>query len=40
MRQLGNGQSVMFCAPLEVDRRIRDAARASVSDVVKVVDIC
>ena len=39
MRKLGNGQSVMFFAPLEVDRRIREAARASASDAVKVPDI-
>lgn len=42
MRKLGHGQSVMFCAPVEVDRQIRstrdsnplDPAPVTVSDVL------
>ncbi|THH04618.1 hypothetical protein EW146_g10133, partial [Bondarzewia mesenterica] len=39
MRKLGNGQSVMFCAPLEVDRRIRAAASLGSVDQVNTLDI-
>lgn len=39
MRQLGHGQSVMFFAPLEVDRSIRKAANKNSSDRVSVLDI-
>ncbi|KAI5993335.1 hypothetical protein EDD15DRAFT_2439801 [Pisolithus albus] len=39
MRRLGHGHSVMFFAPLEVDRSIRDAARKSGGDVVHPSDI-
>ncbi|KAI0057670.1 hypothetical protein BV25DRAFT_1970711 [Artomyces pyxidatus] len=41
MRQLGavNGQSVMFFAPLEVDRRIRALAKLSPTDRVRTRDI-
>ncbi|THH08221.1 hypothetical protein EW146_g9064, partial [Bondarzewia mesenterica] len=39
MRKLGNGQSVMFCAPLEVDRRIRAAAGLGPVDQVNTLDI-
>ena len=35
MRQLGHGQSVMFFAPLEVDRSIRKAANKNSSDRVE-----
>jgi len=36
MRKLGHGQSVVFCAPPEVDRRIREAES---TDSVKVIDV-
>ncbi|KAH7882707.1 hypothetical protein F5I97DRAFT_1931318 [Phlebopus sp. FC_14] len=39
MRKLGHGHSVMFFAPLEVDRHIRSAACKSGSDPIYVVDI-
>lgn len=39
MRKLGHGQSVMFFAPLEVDRRIRKSAGKSSLDAVEVLDI-
>lgn len=39
MRKLGNGQSVMFCAPPEVDRYIRSTGMIEPSDSVKVVDV-
>lgn len=39
MRKLGNGHSVMFFAPIEVDRSIRSAARKSDADSVDVADI-
>ena len=39
MRKLGQGQSVVFCAPPDIDRRIRKAERIPDSDPVKVVDI-
>ncbi|KIK28278.1 hypothetical protein PISMIDRAFT_610109 [Pisolithus microcarpus 441] len=39
MRKLGRSHSVMFFAPLEVDRSIRDAARKSGADVIHPSDI-
>lgn len=39
MRKLGHGQSVMFFAPLEVDRKIRQAANKCLSGNVKILDI-
>lgn len=39
MRKLGIGQSVMFCAPSEVDRRIREAGGLSPDTGIKVLDI-
>ncbi|KIM42919.1 hypothetical protein M413DRAFT_409020 [Hebeloma cylindrosporum] len=36
MRKLGHGQSIVFCAPPEVDRRIREAEGV---DSVKVIDV-
>lgn len=39
MRRLGHGQSVMFCAPLEVDRRIRKVGHLSVEAPIQVIDV-
>ncbi|KAG2136632.1 hypothetical protein DEU56DRAFT_980804 [Suillus clintonianus] len=39
MRKLGNGQSVMFFAPTEVDRSIRSATRKPDTDGVDVADV-
>ncbi|KAG1835975.1 hypothetical protein DFJ58DRAFT_670109, partial [Suillus subalutaceus] len=39
MRKLGNGQSVMFFAPAEVDRSIRSAIEKADTDSVDVSDI-
>ncbi|KAG1739525.1 hypothetical protein EDB19DRAFT_2025088 [Suillus lakei] len=39
MRKLGNGQSVMFFAPAEVDRSIRSATQKADTDGVDVPDI-
>jgi hypothetical protein len=39
MRKLGHGHSVMFFAPLEVDRRIRSVASKGPSDVIDTADI-
>ncbi|KAG2337797.1 hypothetical protein BDR05DRAFT_894660 [Suillus weaverae] len=39
MRKLGNGQSVMFFAPAEVDRSIRSATQKADTDDVDVADI-
>lgn len=39
MRKLGQGQSVLFLAPPEVDRSIRKAAQKTSDDNVRVVDI-
>ncbi|KAI0920155.1 hypothetical protein AcV5_009969 [Taiwanofungus camphoratus] len=39
MRKLGHGQSVMFIAPPEVDRKIRHAAGKGMSEHVEVLDI-
>ncbi|OBZ74845.1 hypothetical protein A0H81_05455 [Grifola frondosa] len=39
MRKLGSGHSVMFFAPLEIDRSIREAAKKMESDTVEVIDI-
>ncbi|KIM46712.1 hypothetical protein M413DRAFT_23079 [Hebeloma cylindrosporum] len=39
MRKLGYGQSVMFCAPPEVDRRIREIESIHSSSPVKVIDV-
>ncbi|KAI6026973.1 hypothetical protein EDC04DRAFT_3092210 [Pisolithus marmoratus] len=39
MRKLGHGHSVMFFAPLEVDRNIRNAARRSDGDMIHPSDI-
>ena len=39
MRKLGQGQSVAFCAPPDIDRRIRKAESIDPNGIVKVVDI-
>ena len=39
MRKLGNGQSVMFFAPPEVDERIRQSASKTQEEKVEVLDI-
>ena len=39
MRKLGNGHSVMFFAPIEVDRIIRAAAKKGDFDIVDLSDI-
>ncbi|KIJ64287.1 hypothetical protein HYDPIDRAFT_90985 [Hydnomerulius pinastri MD-312] len=39
MRKLGHGHSLMFFAPLEVDRKIRWAASKSNSDPICVMDV-
>ncbi|KAG1812365.1 hypothetical protein EV424DRAFT_1491608 [Suillus variegatus] len=39
MRKLGNGHSVMFFAPMEVDRSIRSATQKADTDRVDVADI-
>jgi len=39
MRKLGQGQSVVFCAPPDIDRRIREAERIQDPCSVKVIDI-
>jgi hypothetical protein len=39
MRKLGHGQSVVFCAPPEVDRRIREIENVRSSHRVKVNDV-
>ncbi|KAF8555161.1 hypothetical protein OG21DRAFT_1439060 [Imleria badia] len=39
MRKLGHHHSIMFFAPLEVDRRIRSVASKSLSDDIDVMDI-
>ncbi len=39
MRQLGQGQSVMFFAPLEIDLKIRGVAKKSESDVLETIDV-
>ncbi|KIO00351.1 hypothetical protein M404DRAFT_153077 [Pisolithus tinctorius Marx 270] len=39
MRKLGHGHSVIFFAPLDVDRNIRDAARRSDGDTIHPSDI-
>ncbi|KAF8962069.1 hypothetical protein BDZ97DRAFT_1759482 [Flammula alnicola] len=39
MRKLGHGQSVVFCAPPEIDRRIREAENIGSSCPVQVIDV-
>ena len=39
MRKLGHGHSIMFFAPLEIDRRIRSVASKVPSDVIDTTDI-
>ncbi|PBL01428.1 hypothetical protein ARMGADRAFT_1059170 [Armillaria gallica] len=39
MRQLGQGQSVMFFAPLEIDQRIRKAAGKPESAALETIDV-
>ena len=39
MRKLGQGQSVVFCAPPDIDRRIREAEMIADPDTVQVVDV-
>ncbi|KAF8127615.1 hypothetical protein EV363DRAFT_1513903 [Boletus edulis] len=39
MRMFGHGHSVMFFAPLEIDRRIRSVAGKGSSDVIDTMDI-
>jgi hypothetical protein len=39
MRQLGNGQSLMFFAPFEIDRAMKRAAGKRDSDTLAVIDI-
>ncbi|KAG6377791.1 hypothetical protein JVT61DRAFT_14564 [Boletus reticuloceps] len=39
MRKLGHGHSLMFFAPLEIDRRIRSVADKGPGDVINTIDI-
>ncbi|KAF3484464.1 uncharacterized protein GIQ15_03788 [Arthroderma uncinatum] len=39
MRKLGKGQSVMFCAPMEVERKILDCSGKGAGDRVEVADV-
>ncbi|KAK0446444.1 uncharacterized protein EV420DRAFT_1715953 [Desarmillaria tabescens] len=39
MRQLGQGQSVMFFAPLDIDQKIRAIAGKSESNVLETIDV-
>ncbi|KAG6369456.1 hypothetical protein JVT61DRAFT_14826 [Boletus reticuloceps] len=39
MRKLGHGHSLMFFAPLEIDRRIRSVAGKGPGDVINTIDI-
>ncbi|KAG9080244.1 hypothetical protein FRC06_006897, partial [Ceratobasidium sp. 370] len=39
MRKLGHGQSVMFCAPTEIDTQIRKVARRTSQDQIHTSDI-
>lgn len=39
MRKLGYGQSLMFCAPPEVDRRIRTSQKVNLESQVQVIDV-
>ena len=39
MRKLGKGQSVMFCAPKEVERKIRECVGKGVNGVIEVADV-
>lgn len=39
MRKLGHGQTIMFCAPQEVDRLIREIGNLDQSEQVKIIDL-
>ncbi|KAG9094361.1 hypothetical protein FRC07_011318, partial [Ceratobasidium sp. 392] len=39
MRKLGHGQSVMFCAPTEIDNQIRKAANLSSEAQIETLDV-
>ena len=39
MRKLGHGHSIMFFAPLEIDRRIRSLANGHTGDDIDTMDI-
>ncbi|KAG8719382.1 hypothetical protein FRC09_011187 [Ceratobasidium sp. 395] len=39
MRKLGHGQSVMFCAPTEIDNQIRKAAHPTSDDRIETLDV-
>lgn len=39
MRKLGKGQSVMFCGPMEVERKILHCSGKSPSDTIEVADV-
>ena len=39
MRELGKGQSVMFCGPMEVERKILHCSGKSQSDTIEVADV-
>ncbi|KAF8597292.1 hypothetical protein BDV93DRAFT_596925, partial [Ceratobasidium sp. AG-I] len=39
MRKLGRGQSVIFCAPAEVDDQIREAAQLAFNDPIDALDV-
>lgn len=39
MRKLGHGQSMMFCAPPEIDRRIRASQKVESKSQVQVIDV-
>ncbi|KAG9090216.1 hypothetical protein FRC06_001164, partial [Ceratobasidium sp. 370] len=39
MRKLGHGQSVIFCAPTEIDTQIRNAASLTSADQIHALDV-
>lgn len=39
MRKLGKGQSVMFCGPMDVERKILECVGKTVSDRIEVADV-
>lgn len=39
MRKLGKGQSVMFCGPMEVERKILDRSGKNRDDIIEVADV-
>jgi len=39
MRKLGKGQSVMFCGPMEVERKIIHCSGKTQRDAIEVADV-